>query len=442
MDNKVFFSDYKDFLISSKTERLCTKEIINRLEASGFKPMDSFKNFSAGSRFYKVVKGRTVLAGVVGTHPERLRIIGSHVDSPKLDLKPQPFFEKGKLALVSLHDYGMIKPYQWVTTPLELQGIIMLKNGTEVQLSIGENEGEPLFSISDIPPHIASAQMKQPMSEGFNVAQLNAVVGCLDKSCSQDNAINKVNSLLKEKYGIEPGDFTCADLCLVPHNAPVDIGFDSSLIGAYGHDDRVCVYTSLMALLRCEVNEKTSICFFVDKEEVASTGDTSAQSFVLRNFIRAYVRHLDPSETGTKDCYDADDLLEQAQAISADVTTAFDPNFPEKFDEVNSAFLGSGVVVEKYGAAGSGKFRSNEASAEFMQTIRSIILKESIAWQVGTLARLGIGGGGTIAQFLSRYGMDCVDAGPCLLSMHSPLEICSKYDIYETYRLYYGFFIG
>jgi aspartyl aminopeptidase len=215
----------------------------------------------------------------------------------------------------------------------------------------------------------------------------------------------------------------------------MDVGFDKALIGAYGQDDRICAFTSLQALLGCKEPKKTAVCFFVDKEEVASTGDTSAQSFALRNFARRYCSLF-------KAPYDADNLLEQAEALSADVTTAFDPNFPDKFDATNHACLGKGIVIEKAGAAGSGKFRANEARAEYMQVIRTILAENNISWQTGALAKLGIGGGGTIAPFLSRYGLDCVDAGPCLLSMHSPFELSSKFDLISTYQLYQQFFLS
>jgi len=421
-----FSAEYKKFLALAKTERLCVREIASRLETAGFVPIEGLTHLVPGDRIYRLTKKRTIIAAVVGRNGEKFRLVGSHVDSPKLDLKPEPFFSAGRLALMKLHDYGWIKPYQWVNVPLELRGIIFTRDGNEVEFALGENDSGPVFTIPDIPPHVAGSQMKETMESGFNVSQLNAVAGT--------GSAEAVLDLLKSRYGIGKDDFACADLCLVPHQKPVDVGFDGELIGGYGQDDRAPVFASLIALIETGIPNQTAVAFFVDKEEVASTGDTSAQSFVLRNFASAYARLI-----AVRGC-DADSLLEGAESISADVTTGFDPNFAEKFDETNIAYIGGGIAVEKYGAAGAGKFRASEASAEYMQVVRCILETEGIPWQTGTLAKLGVGGGGTIAAFLSRYGMDCVDAGPCLLGMHSPFEVGSKKDFFSSYRFYRGFF--
>lgn len=423
-------ASYKGFLSQSQTERLCVRTIIAALEKNGFSLMNRSSSLSDGDKVYEVIKGKTVFAAIVGKEPDKIRLVGSHIDSPKLDLKANPLYGKGNLLMLSLHDYGWIKPYQWVNTPLGLYGLVILKDGTELPVDLKDTA----FSIADIPPHISRDQLKQPMSEGFAVSQLNAIGGCLDGSDSQSSVEEKVYGLLKEAYGIEKEDFAVADLCLLPKNEPMDVGFDHALIGAYGQDDRICAFTSLSALLATSEPRHTALSWFVDKEEVASTGDTSAQSFALRNFLRRY------SALFTEQKFQADDLLENAQAISADVTTAFDPNFPEKFDETNHADLGKGVVVEKNGAAGSGKFRANEARAEYAHVIRTLLDQNHIAWQTGALAKLGVGGGGTISPFLSRYGLDCIDAGPAILGMHSPFELSSKFDLMSTTGLYQAFF--
>ena len=428
MNIQDFSETYKHFLAQSKTERLCAKTIISTLERAGFTLMNRTDALHPGDKIYEIIKGKTVFAAIVGKEPTQLRLIGSHIDSPKLDLKANPLYGKENLLMLSLHDYGWIKPYQWVNTPLSLCGLVILKDGTEVPVDLKDTA----FSVSDIPPHISRDQMKQPMSEGFDVSFLNAVGGCLDGSDTQSSAEEKIYAILKETYGIEKEDFAVADLCLLPKNEPTDVGFDKALIGAYGQDDRICAFTSLSALLDTAEPRHTALSWFVDKEEVASTGDTSAQSFALRNFLRRYCALIPGS--------DVDDVLENAQAISADVTTAFDPNFASKFDDTNHADLGKGVVVEKNGAAGSGKFRANEARAEYAHRIRTLLDKEGIAWQTGALAKLGVGGGGTISPFLSRYGLDCIDAGPALLGMHSPFELSSKFDLASTYRLYRAFF--
>jgi Aspartyl aminopeptidase len=432
---KDFIEDYKQFLWNGKTERECVADIAARLRAAGFSPLSSRDRLGPGDRFYRMTKGKTVVAGVVGRNPAKLRIVGSHVDAPKLDLKPAPLFESGRLALAKLHDYGWIKPYQWVDHPLELHGLAFAKDGRMVEFRLGEKEGEPLFVIPDIPPHIASGQMKQPMEEGFNVSQLNALLSGLP-AAGGDGVLAELRLLLAKDYGLEDGDFACADLCLVPHARPVDVGFGGALVGGYGQDDRSSVYASLAALLEIAEPESTALCFFVDKEEVASTGDTSAQGPALRNFAVEYCELL---RSGGLRVPAPDLVLEASEAISADVTTAFDPNFPDKFDSTNIAYLGGGVAVEKYGAAGAGKFRANEARAEYMQTLRSILEGASVKWQTGTLARLGVGGGGTIAAFIARLGADCVDAGVCLLGMHSPFEIAAKSDVFECYKFYRAF---
>jgi len=432
---EAFIEDYKKFLWTGKTERECVADIVARLNGAGFSPLETFARLGVGDRFYRITKGKTVVAGVVGRETTKLRLVGSHVDSPKLDLKPSPFIEGGRLALAKLHDYGWIKPYQWINQPLELHGIAFRKDGGQVVFRLGEKEGEPLFVVPDIPPHIASEQMKQPMADGFNVSQLNALFAGLAAS-GGEGALDALKTVFLRDYGLDQGDFSCADLCLVPHIAPVDVGFGGALLGAYGQDDRSSVYASLMALLDISDPACTALCFFVDKEEVASTGDTSAQGPALRNFALEYCRLL---HAGGLAVPSPDLFLERAEAISADVTTGFDPNFPDKFDSTNIAYIGEGVAVEKYGAAGAGKFRANEARAEYMQTVRAVLDSHSIKWQTGTLARLGVGGGGTIAAFISRLGMDCVDAGACLLGMHSPFEIASKSDVFECSRFYRAF---
>ncbi len=433
MNFQTYMQEYRNFLAASLTERMCAGEIMKKLKNSGFVPIEEKKNLSPGDKVYRNVKDRTILAAVVGKNVENLRIVGSHVDSPKLDLKPVPFFEEGRFALMELHDYGWVKPYQWVNTPLALCGVLYTADSRRVDFCLGCNENDPVFTIPDLPPHISSKQLTKTAEETFTAEQLNAI--CATVSGKNESAVDKVLSILKEKYNIELDDFSCADLCLVPIVPIRDVGFDSSLIGGYGQDDRACVFASLQALLETEKPESTAVGFFVDKEEVASTGDTSAQSSALRNFVKLYSGKIGSSYNS----FDADFLLEKAQCLSADVTTGFDPNFPELFDPKNIAYMGGGVAVEKYGAAGSGKFRASEASAEFMQTVRTILNENNIKWQTGTMAKLGEGGGGTIAQFISRLGMDCVDAGPPLLAMHTSFEIAAKDDLYSSYQLYSAF---
>ncbi len=433
MDYQDYIQNYRNFVASSLTERMCSREIISRLQASGFIPLEEVKQLSPGDRVYRNVKDRTVLAAVAGKNPGNLRIVGSHVDSPKLDLKPVPFFEDGRLALMELHDYGWIKPYQWVNTPLALCGIVYTADSRQISFCLGCREDEPVFAIPDLPPHLSGKQMKKTAEEAFTAEQMNAL--CANAGKEGESAVDKVLSLLKNNYGVDAEDFTCADLCLVPAAPLRDVGFDGALLGGYGQDDRACVFASLQGLLETTSPTSTAVGFFVDKEEVASTGDTSAQSNALRNFIAMYTRKLGSDYSP----YDTEFLLEKAQCISADVTGGFDPNFADLYDRRNIAYMGGGIAVQKYGAAGSGKFRASEASAEFMQTVRSILNAHDISWQTGTISKLGEGGGGTIAQFISRMGMDCVDAGPPLLAMHTSFELSAKSDLYASYSFYKAF---
>ncbi len=429
-----FSEGYKKFMSESKTERLCIKNIISILENAGFKNIEQVKSVKKGEKVYRSFKGKTLVAFVAGDNMESLRIIGSHVDSPRLDLKPAPLYQSSEIALLQSHYYGGIKKFHWLNTPLEMHGVIFTRSGKEITLSIGANDDDPKFIIPDLLPHLAKEQMKKDGSKIIEGEDLNILFGHIpirDKDIKDKIKFN-ILKYLNDTYGLIEEDFACAELEFVPAQKPVDIGLDKGLLGAYGQDDKVCVYTSLMALVETTKPACTAVAYFSDKEETGSYGDTGAESFALMNFAQEYVRL-----TGIK--IDAWKLLERSMAISADVTGAMDPTFSSVNDPQNVSYLGKGVSIEKFGGGG-GKYNTNDAHAEYMQYMRQIADKHKVPWQTGEMGKLDIGGGGTIAMFMSRYGMDCIDAGPCLLGMHSVCEVASKADIYSAHLLYRAFF--
>ncbi|MBI4981364.1 aminopeptidase [Candidatus Woesearchaeota archaeon] len=429
-----FGEGYKRFMDSSKTERRCVENIIAILKKHEFKDMAYASKLKAGDKVFKNIKGKCVIAAIVGKNSEQLQLVGSHVDSPRLDLKPLPIFEESGLALLKTHYYGGVKKYHWVNTPLALHGVVFTKEGKKMTISIGEEGSDPKFIIPDLLPHLAKTQMERKADKVVEGEELNILVGNIPINDDKIKEQVKLSVLkhLHDKFGITEEDFACAELELVPAGHPVDIGFDRALIGTYGQDDKVCVYSSLMALVEVNAPAHTAVGFFVDKEEIGSTGDTGAASFVLKNFCCDFLK-LTGKDISTSS------LLEKSNAISADVTAGVDPNFKDVNDPLNASVLGRGVSVEKYGGGG-GKYSTNDASAEYMQFMRGILDKNKIPWQTGELGKIDLGGGGTIGMYLSRYGMNCVDAGPCVLGMHSTCEVASKVDIYCGYLLYKAFF--
>lgn len=433
-DVTAFSEEYKKFIGASKTERLCASAIISVLEKSGFKNMEKMKSLKKGDRGYRVFKNKTIMAFITGEKNDRFRLIGSHLDSPRLDLKPSPLYQNSELALFQSHYYGGIKKYQWVNTPLELHGIAYTRQGKEVEIHIGAESDEPKFIIPDLLPHLAKEQMKKDGTKLIEAEDLNIICGHIpvnDKDIKERIKFSVLNYLY-DSYGLVEEDFLCAELEFVPAQKPVDIGFDRGLVGAYGQDDRVCVFSSLKALVSVKNPVHTAVAFFVDKEETGSWGNTGAESFALIHFTREYLRLCGSGESAFA-------VLERSKSISADVTTAMDPTFSSVNDPLNVSYLGKGVSIEKYGGGG-GKSNTNDAHAEYMQFMRSLADRNRVPWQTGEMGKIDIGGGGTIAMFMSRYGMDCLDAGPCVLGMHSVCEVTSKSDIYSAYLLYRAFF--
>ena len=435
-----FNSDYGTFLEQNKTEREFTKSSVELLEEEGFKDISEYDSLKEGDKVYAVNRDRQLIAAVMGEKDlkEGLRIVAAHMDSPRIDLKPNPLYEDGGLAYFGTHYYGGIKKFQWVTIPLALHGLVIKEDGTKIEIRIGDKEDDPVFYISDILPHLGKKQMKKKMTEGINAQHLNLIIGSipLDEEDNDDN--DKIKSAilrhLEEEYDITGEDLISADLQIVPADGVKDVGFDRALLGGYGHDDRVCSYTGLRALLDINNPEYTAVTLLVDKEEIGSMGTTGMQSRFFENFV---------AEMTSKyyDNYSELDLrkiLEKSSSLSGDVNAAYDSNFPEVFDKRNAAFVNKGVVLTKYTGA-RGKAGSSEATAEFMSKVRSLLNNAGVIWQVAELGKVDEGGGGTIAQFLANYNMDVLDAGPAVLAMHAPYEVVAKIDVYNTYLAYLTF---
>ncbi|MBN2367409.1 aminopeptidase [Candidatus Woesearchaeota archaeon] len=428
-----FAEGYMDFLGRSKTERPAARNIITMLKKAGFKDINSAKTLKTGDKVYLDQKGKSVICAVIGKNEKRMNLLGAHIDSPRLDLKPNPVFEDKGLAMLKTHYYGGIKKYHWTNVELALHGVIHTKSGKKIEFALGEKGDDPKFIVSDLLPHLAKKQMEKTGSEIIEGEQLNVYVGNIPikgEDIKDSVKLNVLKSLNKE-YGIIEEDFSFAELNFVPAGIPSDIGFDRSMIAGYGHDDKACSYAGLKAIIDMKQPEVTAAVYFSDKEEIGSIGNTGAYSFMLMDFAELLIANLSLKIT-------TGEMLRNSKAISADVSAAINPSFPEVHEESNAALIGHGVVVEKYTGYG-GKYSANDASAEYMSEIRALLDKNKIIYQTGEIGKIDSGGGGTIALYLSRYGMDTVDIGPAVLGMHSPREVLSKVDLYETYRLYKAF---
>lgn len=429
-----FCEGYKAFLNTAKTERECNRWIAEKAEKNGFVPFDPAKKYAPGDKVYLNNRGKALILAVIGKKgvSEGAKIVASHIDSPRLDLKPSPLYEDSEIAYFKTHYYGGIRKYQWTTVPLSLHGVFVRRDGSSVTVSLGEKEDEPKFVITDLLPHLAKEQSKRTLSDGVRGEELNILVGSRPFKNDEGSESVKANvlRLLNEKYGIEEEDFISAELELVPAFPVCDIGFDRSMIGGYGHDDRVCAYPGFEALFDAQAPEHTSLMVLADKEEIGSDGNTGLNSAFLRYFI---------ADLAKAEGLEGRHVLSKSECLSADVNACFDPTFPSVHDKNNAAFLNHGVVVTKYTGA-RGKSGTSDASAEFVGKVRKILNDGGVRWQTGEMGKVDEGGGGTVAMFVANLNVDVVDLGVPVLSMHAPFEVVSKTDVYSTYKACKAFF--
>ncbi|MBR6420301.1 MAG: aminopeptidase [Oscillospiraceae bacterium] len=428
-----FCEGYKAFLSGSKTEREACAYAVKLLEEKGFRPWKRGDAVKAGDKIYAVNRGKAVVAAVIGTEPLEagIRLTASHIDSPRLDLKQAPLYEDSELALFKTHYYGGIKKYQWTVLPLALHGVIVRKDGTSVSVTVGEDENDPVFCVTDLLPHLAAEQVKRPLAQGIRGEELNVLIGSRPFRSDEGSDLVKLRimQILNEKYGIIEADLLSAELEVVPAGRARDLGFDRSMIAGYGHDDRVCSYPALAALLDTEHPVRTAVLILTDKEEIGSEGNTGLCSAYFHDFMKDLAAAF-----GTE----AHTVFAQSQCLSADVTAALDPTFAEVNDRRNCAYLNYGMCMMKYTGA-RGKSGSSDASAEFIGKMRRLFDGAGVIWQTGELGKVDEGGGGTVAAYLANLNIDTVDVGVPVLSMHAPLEVVSKLDVYETYRAVLAF---
>ena len=433
IDAEEYCVGYKAYLDTCKTEREAAKESIKMAEKAGFKEFEYGKEYKAGDKVYFNNRGKTVAFAVIGKDAVEngVNITAAHIDSPRLDLKPNPLYEDLELALFKTHYYGGIKKYQWTAVPLSLHGVFALKDGTVKEVSLGEQEDEPKFVINDLLPHLGAEQSKRTLSEGIKGEELNILVGSYPFKDDKGSELVKLNvlRLLNEKYGVKEDDFLSAELEMVPAVKACDIGFDRSMIGAYGQDDRVCAYPALTAILNIENPEKTALTILADKEETGSAGNTGLES----DFLRFIIGDLAKMQGG-----DGTRALRNSRCLSADVNAANDPTFQSVMESRNACYLNYGVVLTKYTGA-RGKSGTSDASAEFVAQIRAMLDNAEIVWQTGELGKVDAGGGGTVAQYIANLGIDVVDLGVPVLSMHAPFETTAKFDVYMCFKTMYEF---
>lgn len=434
-----FCEDYRKFITEAKTEREFCESTCRELERAGFAPLDEKKSLKAGDRVYTVNRGKGVIAAVIGAEEitKGINLVGAHIDSPRLDLKPNPLYEDGGMAFFKTHYYGGIKKYQWTAIPLAIHGVAALTDGTQIKISIGEEEGDPVFCVTDLLPHLATEQMMKKMHEAVPGESLNVLLGnidCGDEDVKEGIKLN-ILKILNEKYDITEEDLLSSEIEVVPAFAARDIGLDRSMIGGYGQDDRVCAYTALRAITEINKPQKTAVCLLVDKEEVGSMGATGMQSRYFENIMAKICSMC----TVNYNDIILRDTLSNSVCLSADVGAAFDPNYSSVYEKKNSAILGGGILLTKY-TGSRGKGGASDANAELVAKIRRIFNDSEVKWQIGELGKVDGGGGGTIAQFVANLDMDVIDAGVALLSMHSPFEIASKFDVFMTYKGYREFY--
>ncbi len=416
---------YAEYLDTCKTEREAVKKSIEMAKAHGFREYHLGDKIEHGDKLYYNNRGKNLFVFSIGSEDisNGIRITAAHIDAPRIDLKQCPLYEDGGMGFFKTHYYGGIRKYQWVAIPLALHGVIALADGSVLDVCIGEDDSDPVFYINDLLPHLGREQAKLPLSEGIKGEQLNILVGSIPEG--EDNSVKLgVLSLLNEKYGITEEDFLSAELCVVPAVKARDVGFDRSLIGSYGHDDRVCAYPALTALFDSADSVHTLMCILSDKEETGSDGPTGMQCELMLDIIDEIAKNLGSTSAIVR---------ASSKCLSADVSAAYDPNFAEVYEKQNTPLLGAGAVFTKFTGSG-GKSGTNDANAEFIGWLRSVLARDGVIWQAGELGKVDCGGGGTVAKYISKHNIDTIDLGVPVISMHAPYEVVAKVDVYETYR--------
>ena len=431
--------EYREFLDNGKTERECVNIAIEMAEKNGFVPFKETESLKAGDRVYFVNRKKNIILCVVGEEDieNGINIVGAHIDAPRLDLKQNPLYQSRDMALLKTHYYGGIKKYQWTAVPLALHGVAYTKDGEQVEISIGENENDPVFCITDLLPHLAKDQMAKKLGEAIEGEALNVLVGGMGVNDSDidDSVKYNILNILNITYGITEESFLSAEIEVVPAGKSRNVGLDSSFIGGYGQDDRVCAFTALKAIFDVEVPKKTAMCLLVDKEEIGSTGNTG----MLSKFFEMATLELCEKVSGKNDMVTFNKVIRNSACMSSDVSAAVDPNYESAFEMQNSAFAGRGLALMKY-TGSRGKSGASDASSEFVHEIATILDKNSVIWQTCELGKIDQGGGGTIAMYVANMNMDVIDCGVPVLSMHSPFEVTSKGDIYMAYKAYKAFY--
>lgn len=437
--NKIFefSSNYMNFLNISKTEREFVKNARKLADESGYKDIMEFDSLKPGDKIYFINREKSMYLAIIGTEPieNGLHIIGSHVDSPRLDLKPNPLCEDTELAYFKTHYYGGIKKYQWTTIPLAIHGRIVKPNGEKIDICIGEDANDPIFTITDLLPHLAQDQMQKKLKDGIDGEDLKLLVGSIPYGNENGTDLVKLNilNILNEKYGITEADLSSSEIELVPEFKARSLGFDSGLVAAYGQDDKVCAYTSLMAMMELDNVKNTAVCILSDKEEIGSMGNTGMESHMFDFFVSEILNKLGVNKPNLLDrvfCF--------SKMLSSDVDAGYDPIYASVSDRENAGFLGKGISLNKYTGA-RGKSGASDANAEYVAWIRNLLEKNDIKYQIAELGKVDIGGGGTIAYIIANKGADVIDLGVPVLSMHAPYEVTSKYDVYSAYRTYKAF---
>ena len=429
-----FCEGYKAFLDEGKTERECVKKAVELLKAAGYAEFDTQGSYQPGDKVYYVNRNKAIIATTFGEKSvkEGIRMNGAHIDSPRLDLKPSPVYEKDDMALFKTHYYGGIRKYQWATIPLAMHGVIVKKNGEMVELNLGEKPGDPVFCITDLLPHLSAEQNERKLKDGIKGEELNIVIGSIPYTDDEVKEPVKLMALklMNEQFGITEKDFLRAEVEFVPAHKASDVGFDRSMVGAFGQDDRICAYTALMAEIDTKNPTYTTMTILTDKEEIGSEGNTGLNS----NYVGDYITYLAELEG-----VNPKEVFRNTICLSSDVNAAYDPTFASVYDPLNSSYVNKGCVLTKYTGA-RGKSGSNDASAELMAKVIGIMEKEGVYWQIGELGAVDVGGGGTIAKFVASMNIDVVDLGVPILSMHAPFELASKLDVLNTYRAFKSFY--